>query len=132
MTRKILLISVVAIGLLLIASAIPTSNDSVDVIVDVTIKNPYGAAPFIETHRVEIVPTTLFSINSIAGILYSDNLKLTLRGGGTSTTKEIAKIWETNTDTYQIVLKDVPKTTRTLTLELYESSKKVDTQEIRL
>lgn len=124
----------IIIGFIIIASAVPINNN-IDIVTDVDIEFPYLTGiisdPKITSVNTEITSHTLFHLPSLAtaGIITSDNIQIRVIGGG-----NIKRVTESlgTSDTYTIILPNVPPTTDKITVELYYKNKKVDTKEVSL
>ena len=112
---------------------VPISNKQ-DVVVTTTIENKILASPSIEISNAILVPNTIINLRtaSIFDVFESGDLTVSITSGGKTTTKNIGTI--TSTDSKEVTLRitNIPPTTSTVIINLYEDTTLKDTKEINI
>lgn len=75
---------------------------------------------------------TLLESPYLADILSSGSLKLSVEAGNKKNIKGIGTLWKGTSGTYQMTLRDVPKTLTNVSVKLYESNAVVDTKSVTI
>lgn len=109
-------------------------SDKQDVVVTTTIENKILTSPSIETSNAILVPNTIVNLRtaSIFDVFESGDLTVSITSGGKTTTKNIGTI--TSTDSKEVTLRitNIPPTTSTVIINLYEDTTLKDTKEINI
>lgn len=128
----------ILVALVVAAMVIPIGNTN-DIYLSVMVEKPL-CAPFTDCSEV----AKITDINGYAtqhtfiespylaeiGGISSGSLKLSAEAGNIKTIKGIGTIYKNTANTYQLTLRDVPKTQINVTVKLYENNAVVDTKTV--
>lgn len=127
------------IALIIAGMVVPVGNNN-DIHLNIMVEKPLPCVPFTDcidtTKIIDITgyasPHTLIEAPYLADIISSGSLKLTVESGNKKTLKSLGTILKGTSNTYQVILKDVPKTQTSATVKLYENNVLVDTKTITI
>ncbi len=126
------------IALIIAAMVVPVGNTN-DIYLSVMVEKPL-CAPFTTCSEsakiIDItgyaVPHTIIESPYLAEIggITSGSLKLSAEAGNIKIMKGIGTIWKNTANTYQLTLRDVPKTQTNVVVSLYEDNAITDMKNV--